>query len=45
VSPSEQLTLERLKEIIVDQKTTKKDAREVEEQVDGEEVLDPDNSI
>jgi len=45
VSPSEQLTLERLKEIIVDQKTSRKDAREVEEQVDGEEVLDPDNSI
>jgi len=44
MSPSAQLTSEQLKEIIEDEKKTDKDAREVQEQVDGEEVLDPDNT-
>jgi len=42
--PSAQLTSEQLKEIIDDEKKTNEGAREVLEQVDGEEVLDPDNT-
>jgi len=46
VSPSAQLTSEQVKEIIEDEKMTDHCAREVQEQVeDGEEVLNPDNSI
>jgi len=46
MSPSTQLASEQLKEIIEEEKKTDKGAREVQEQVeDGEEVLDPDNSI
>jgi len=44
MSPSAQLTSEQLKEIIEDEKKTDKDAREVQEQVDGKEDLDPDNT-
>jgi len=45
MSPSAQLTLEELKEIIGDQKNTGKGARQIQEQVeDGEEVLDPENT-
>jgi len=44
--PSTQLTSEKLKAIIEDKKMTDQGAREVQEQVDdGEEILDPDNSI
>jgi len=46
MSPSTQRTSEQWKEIIEDEKKTDQGAREVQEQVeDGEEVLDPDNSI
>jgi len=46
MSLSAQHTSEQLKEIIEDEKNTDKSAREVQEQVeDGEEVLDPENSI
>ena len=44
MSPSAQQTSEQLKEIIEDKKKTKQGAREVQEQVDCEEVLDPDNT-
>jgi len=44
MSPSAQLTLQQLKEIIEDQKKTNQGAREVQEQVDGEEDLDPENT-
>jgi len=45
MSPSAQLTSERLKEIIEDEKKTDKSAREVQEQgVDGVEVLNPANT-
>jgi len=44
MSPSAQLTSEHLKEIIEDEKKTDKCAREVQEQVDGELDLDPDNT-
>jgi hypothetical protein len=45
MSPSAQHTSGQLKEIIEDNRTTGKGAREVEEQVeDGEEVLDPANT-
>jgi len=45
MSPSAQLTLEQLKEIIEDEKKTNQGSREVQEPVeDGEEVLDPDNT-
>ena len=44
MSPSAQLTSEQLKEIIEDEKKTDKGAREVHEQVDGEEDLNPDNT-
>ena len=42
MSPSAQTTLEQLEEFIQDEKKTDQDAREVQEQVDGEEGLDPD---
>jgi hypothetical protein len=42
MSPSAQHTSEQLKEIIQNAKKTDKGASEVQEQVDGEEVLDPD---
>ena len=44
MSPSAQLTLKQLKEIIEDEKKTDKGARGVQEQVDGGEDLDPDNT-
>jgi hypothetical protein len=44
MSPSAQLISEQLKEIIEDEKKTDKGAREVQEQVDGEEDLDLDNT-
>ena len=45
ISPSAQLTSERLKDIIEDEKNTDKGGREVEEQVeDGEGVLNPENT-
>jgi len=45
MSPSAQLSLEQLKEIIEDEMKTDQDSREVQEQVeDCEEVLDPDNT-
>ena len=44
MSLSAQLNSEQLKEIIEDEKDTDKGATEVQEQVDGEEVLDPDNT-
>jgi hypothetical protein len=44
MSPSAQLISEQLKEIIEDEKKTDKGAREVQEQVDGEENLDLDNT-
>ena len=43
MSPSAQHTSEQLKEIIEDKKKTIQGAREVQEQVDGEEDLHPDN--
>jgi len=46
MSPSAQLTLNQLKEIIEDKKKTDQYAREVQKQMeDREEVLDPDNTI
>jgi hypothetical protein len=45
MSPSAQLTLERLKAIIEDKTKADQGSREVQEQVeDGEEVFDPDNT-
>jgi len=44
MSPSAQLTLEQLKEIIEHKKMTDQGAGEVQEHVDGEEVLDPYNN-
>jgi hypothetical protein len=44
MSPSAQLTSEHLKEIIEDEKMTDTGAREVQEQVDGEEDLNPENT-
>ena len=45
MSPSAQLTSEKLKEIIEEEKKTDQGARKVQEQVeDGEEVLDPENT-
>ena len=44
MSPSAQLTSEQLKEIIEDEKKTDQGAREVQEQVDGMENLNPDNT-
>jgi hypothetical protein len=44
MSPSAQLTSEQLTKIIQDEKQTNKGAREVQEQVDGKEDLDPDNT-
>jgi len=44
MSPSVQLTLVQLKEIIEDKMKTNQGAREVQEQVDGKEVLHPDNT-
>jgi len=43
MSPSAQLTSEQLKEIIEDEKKTNQGAREVQEKVDGEQDLDPEN--
>jgi hypothetical protein len=43
MSSSAQLTLEQLKEIIEDEKKTDQGAREVQDQMYGED-LDPDNS-
>jgi len=45
MSTSAWLTLEQLKEIIEDENKTNLGAREVQQQVDGEEVLNSDNSI
>jgi len=44
MSPFSQLTSEHLKEIIEDENKTDKGARDVQEQVDGEVDLDPDNT-
>jgi len=44
MSPSAQLTSEPLKEIIEDEMKPAQDLREVQEQVDGEGVLDTDNT-
>jgi len=44
MSPSAQLIPVQLKEIIEDEKMTDQGAREVQEQVDGEEIVDPDNT-
>jgi hypothetical protein len=44
MSPSAQLTSEHLKEIIEDEKKTDQGAREVQDQVDGKEDIDPDNT-
>jgi len=44
MSPSVQLSSEQLKLIILDEKMTDQCAREVQYQVDGEEVIDPDNT-
>ena len=44
MSPSAQLTSEQLKEIIDDEMKTDQGAREVQEQVDGEENHDPKNT-
>jgi len=44
MSPSAQLTSQQLKEIIEDEKKTDQGLREVQEQVDGKEVLDPENT-
>jgi len=44
MNPSAQLTSEQLKEIIEDEKQTDQGAREVQEQADGEEDLDPENT-
>jgi len=44
MSPSAQLTSEQLKEIIEVENKTDKGVREVQEQVDGEEDLDPENT-
>jgi hypothetical protein len=44
MSPSAQLTLEKLREIIKDEKKTAKGAREVQVHVDSKEDLDPDNT-
>jgi hypothetical protein len=44
MSQSAQLTSEQLKEIIEDEKKTNKGSRVVQEQVDGEEDIDPDNT-
>jgi len=44
MSPSAQLTLQQLKEIIKNEKKTDKGAIEVQKQVDGKEVLNPDNT-
>jgi len=44
MSPSAQLTLEQLNKIIEDKMNTDQGAREVQDQVDGEEVLDPHNT-
>jgi len=45
MSPSAQLTSEQLKEIIEDEKKTHHGTSEVQVQVDGQEVLNPDNTI
>ena len=45
MSPSAQLTSEQLKEIIEDEKNTNQWRKDLQEQVDGDEVLDPDNII
>jgi hypothetical protein len=44
MSPSAQLTSEQLKEIIEHEKKTEQGTREAQEQVDGEEDLDPQNN-
>jgi len=44
MSPSPKLTSEQLQEIMEDKKKTDNSARDVQEQVDGEEVLDPNNT-
>jgi hypothetical protein len=44
MSPSAQLSTEQLKEIIEHEKMTDQGARDVQEQVDGEKDLDPDNT-
>jgi len=44
MSPSPQLTLEHLTEMIEDEKKTDEGAREVQEQPDGEVDLNPDNT-
>jgi len=44
MSPSAQLTSEQLEEIIEYEKKTDKGAKAVQEQVDGDEDLDPENT-
>jgi hypothetical protein len=44
MSPSAKLTFEQLEEIIEDEKKTDKGAKEVQEEVDGGEDLDPNNT-
>jgi len=44
MSPSAPLTLEQLKEIIEDKIKTDQGARKVQEEVDCEEILDPDRT-
>jgi hypothetical protein len=44
MSPSAQLTSEQLKESIEDKKNTDNGSKEIQEQVDGEEILNPDNT-
>jgi hypothetical protein len=44
MSPSSQLTLEQLKVQIGDEKNTDDSSRKVQEQLDGEESLDPDTT-
>ena len=45
MSPAAQLTSEQLKEIIEEEQTTDQCTREFQEQVDGEEFLDPADTI
>jgi len=44
MSPSAKLTSEQLKKIIENEKMTGKSARDVQEQVDGKEDLNPENT-
>ena len=44
ITPAAQLTSEQLNKIIEDEKRTYQGSREVQDQVDGKEVLDPHNT-